>query len=246
MSYFPKPLSSEVAFAFAALVKEVHDYLANQTLTNVSVEFKLDGSPVTNLDIEIENFVRMKASVLLPNFQVIGEESSLPEEWTGNYLVVDPIDGTENFVSGIPIWGTGLALFFNNQLSASCVTFPELGLFYPSKELLLIIGEFGRRFRSPSAKSRVLGYSSNSNWSLAVKNFPQEVRVFGCSLFNLTLATTSAITFQSSSKGARLWDIIAPVLLALESERKVTINGEEYFGEFLDPNFRYVVEIKNF
>jgi myo-inositol-1(or 4)-monophosphatase len=206
---------------------------------------KNDGSPVGDLDVAIENFVIKQLPALLPGFQFIGEESIFPVEWNGNYVVVDPVDGTENYVSGIPIWGTGIALFVDNQLAASWVSFPEIKMEMASRALDGFLVENFRGFRGPLKESRVSAYSSNSNWEMIAKDFPEEIRVFGCSLFNLSLAATSSITFKSSSKGVRLWDIVPAALVALESGKKVKINGEEYFGKFLNPNFRFVVEIQS-
>jgi hypothetical protein len=56
---------------------------------------------------------------------------------------------------------------------------------------------------------------------------------------------SQVFTFKSSSKGVRLWDIAPAVLVALESGKNVKINGEDYFGEFLNPAHRFMVEIKH-
>jgi hypothetical protein len=50
--------------------------------------------------------------------------------------------------------------------------------------------------------------------------------------------------YKSSENGVRIWDILPAALIALENGKVVLVNGKDYRGEFLDPNFRYVVEIK--
>lgn len=231
--------------AFARLIIQLKAFIQDQDFGSGNYVMKNDGSPVGDLDIAIENFILQKIPVLLPGFQLIGEESQFPTEWNGNYVVVDPVDGTENYVSGIPIWGTGIALFVNNQLTASWISFPEINMGIASRALDGFLVENFRAFRGPLKESRVSAYSSNSNWEMVAKDFPEEVRVFGCSLFNLCLAATGSITFNSSSKGVRLWDIVPAALVALESGKKVKINGEEYYGKFLNPNSRFVVEIQS-
>ena len=244
MKYLNPKVTQETIAGFAEVIRRLKEFMRRQDLRSGNYETKSDGSPVGDLDVAIENFIQSQMQQLLPGFQLIGEESPLPLDWSGNYLVVDPVDGTENYVSGIPIWGTGIALFVNDLLAASWVSFPEIGMGYTSKALDGLLLENSRAFRGPLKDSRVAAFSSNSNWDEVVKDFPEEVRVFGCSLFNLTLAATSSVTFKSSSKGVRLWDIVPAALVALESGKKVRINGEEYFGEFLDPNLRFVVEIQ--
>jgi myo-inositol-1(or 4)-monophosphatase len=230
---------------FASVINRLDEFIEIQDLQRGDYKVKMDGSPVGDLDLMIENFIGDQVQELLPGFQLIGEESPLPVDWNGNYLVVDPVDGTENYVSGIPIWGTGLALFVNNQLSASSVTFPEIGMGYASQIMKGLIRKELGKFRGPLSFSRVEAYSSNSSWGEVASDFPEEIRVFGCSLFNLILAATTSVTFKSSSKGVRLWDIAPAVLVALESGKNVKINGEDYFGEFLNPAHRFMVEIKH-
>jgi len=243
--YSSPNLAEDTITGFARLIIKIREFIQDQDFRLGNYIMKNDGSPVGDLDIAIENFILEQLPVLLPGFQLIGEESLFPTEWNGNYVVVDPVDGTENYVSGIPIWGTGIALFVDNQLAASWVSFPEINMGFASKALDGFLVENFRAFRGPLKESRVSAYSSNSNWEMVAKDFPEEIRVFGCSLFNLSLAATSSITFNSSGKGVRLWDIVPAALVALESGRKVKINGEEYYGEFLNPNFRFVVEIQS-
>lgn len=243
--YSSPNLAEHTIEGFAQLIIQLREFIQGQDFRRGNYVLKNDGSPVGDLDIAIENFILQRLPVLLPGFQLIGEESQFPAEWNGNYVVVDPVDGTENYVSGIPIWGTGIALFVENQLAASWVSFPEINMGVASKALDGFLVENFSVFRGPLKESRVAAYSSNSNWEMVAKDFPEEIRVFGCSLFNLSLAATNSITFNSSSKGVRLWDIVPAALVALESGKKVKINGEEYYGEFLNPNFRFVVEIQS-
>jgi myo-inositol-1(or 4)-monophosphatase len=229
---------------FLKLVQNTQTYISAQNLSEVSFTLKPDGSPVSDLDLKIENFVSSQVVMLLPEIQLIGEESEFPLEWHGSYLVIDPIDGTENFVSGIPIWGVGLALILNNQLVASWVHFPELSINVYSHLLKDFLDSLPKTLREPIGVTRVRGFSSNSDWNQEFSNLFGEIRVFGCSLFNILLAAHGAMRYKSSENGVRIWDILPAALIALENGKVVLVNGKDYRGEFLDPNFRYVVEIK--
>jgi myo-inositol-1(or 4)-monophosphatase len=232
-----------VIAGFIEVIKKTETYIGSLDFTRVSFSLKDDGSPVSNLDIAIENFVYSELAVVLPDFKLIGEESDFPSLASGNYLVVDPIDGTENFISGIPIWGTGFALVVENKLVASWIFFPEISISVYSKLLREALRLPNHSIRKPFGISRVRGFSSNTEWSNVSSNLEGEIRVFGCSLFNILLASQGAISYKSSEKGVRLWDILPAALFALESGKMVLINGEEYRGQFLDPNLRFVVEI---
>jgi len=172
-NYSSPKVPEEIVNGFASVINRLNDFIRIQDLQFGDYKVKVDGSPVGDLDLMIENFIGEQLQELLPGFQLIGEESPLPLDWNGNYLVVDPVDGTENYVSGIPIWGTGLALFVNNQLSASSVIFPEIGMGYASKILEGLIHEELGMFRGPLNFSRVEAYSSNSSWSKVASDFPE-------------------------------------------------------------------------
>jgi myo-inositol-1(or 4)-monophosphatase len=237
--------NEEIIYSFKLLIDDLNRYITLQDFNDFEFDLKNDDSPVSDLDFMIEAFFRKKAATYLPKFQVIGEEFPFSSTIEGNYLVIDPIDGTENFISGIPIWGVGVALFFEDRLLASWVNFPEISLEFSSSRLRELTGDPKMVARKPLGMSRVVAYSSNSNWRQLKKKFPKEIRVFGSSLFNLMLASVGAVDYVSSRPGVKIWDFAPCVLFALESGKSVTINGEEYFGQFLDPNIRYLVEISN-
>lgn len=74
-----------------------------------TVSWKPDGSPVTDMDLALELALAEALEPLLPGAAFQGEEtgSSGEAEWT---WVVDPIDGTRNFVAGVPLFATLVAL----------------------------------------------------------------------------------------------------------------------------------------
>ena len=90
------------------------------------VETKPDRTPVTDADRSVESKIRELISQLAPGDQVIGEEfensGSASRAW-----IVDPIDGTANFLRGLPIWATLIALRVDSELSTSVVSAPALG-----------------------------------------------------------------------------------------------------------------------
>ena len=236
-------MSDELITKFSLFADEIGKYLSKDLIIGeVVVEAKEDGSYVSNWDLNIQSYVSMNANLKFPDFQLISEESSFKLNSLGNYIVLDPIDGTENFVSGIPIWGVGVAFFVNSELKAAAVFFPEIGMYKYSK--LLKVGEpFFKEFRKTSHKSRIIGFSSNSNWNTALDSFGLENRVLGCALFNLTLAVNGSIDFIGSDAGSMLWDIAPGLLFALENNQTVFVNEREYFGEFLDPTQRHTFRI---
>lgn len=93
------------------------------------VDRKGDGSPVTEADRGVEAMARAKvASSGLP-LDVLGEEMGGEREGQSGRarLIIDPIDGTEEFSRGIPIFGTLLGIESEGQMVAGLVSAPALG-----------------------------------------------------------------------------------------------------------------------
>ncbi len=98
--------------------------------TKLPVEWKLDDSPVTVADRETEAFLRDRLLTAFPNDGFLGEESGDKPGSSGFRWLIDPIDGTRNFVRAIPIWGTLIGLEYKGELIAGVAETPALGHTY--------------------------------------------------------------------------------------------------------------------
>lgn len=97
---------------------------------DLRVESKPDLTPVTDADKAVEESIRSSLSRARPRDSVLGEEFGESESavWRGNrQWIVDPIDGTANFVRGVPVWATLIALFAGGQPVVGLVSAPALG-----------------------------------------------------------------------------------------------------------------------
>jgi inositol-phosphate phosphatase/L-galactose 1-phosphate phosphatase/histidinol-phosphatase len=82
----------------------------------VQVDTKSDGSPVTDVDRAVETAIRAQIHHHFPAHGVIGEEfpaTQADAEWV---WIVDPLDGTREFIQGLPLFGTLLALAHHGQI----------------------------------------------------------------------------------------------------------------------------------
>ena len=90
------------------------------------VEIKPDETPVTAIDRAAEQLIRERVIQARPHDGFLGEEFGAieggPRRW-----VVDPIDGTKNFVRGVPVWATLIAMFDNEVPVVGVVSAPALG-----------------------------------------------------------------------------------------------------------------------
>ena len=90
------------------------------------VESKPDLTPVSDADTAVERAVRRLLASRRPGDAVLGEEDG--ETGTGpRRWVVDPVDGTKNFVRGVPVWATLVALQEDGVVTAGVVSAPALG-----------------------------------------------------------------------------------------------------------------------
>jgi histidinol-phosphatase len=93
---------------------------------NLVVSTKPDLTPVTEADRSVERALRERIAAARPSHAVMGEEYGLegagPWRW-----IVDPIDGTKNYVRGIPIWATCIALQHEGEVRVGVVSAPALG-----------------------------------------------------------------------------------------------------------------------
>ena len=91
---------------------------------------KQDGTLVTQADREIETVLRERIEERFPGHVVLGEEQGLSGGGVGSgspRWVVDPIDGTNNFAWGIPIFATLIALQVGGETEVGVVSAPALG-----------------------------------------------------------------------------------------------------------------------
>ena len=77
---------------------------------DVSIEDKEDGSPVTAADRGAERLLRERISTTHPDDAVVGEEEADTEGKSGRTWILDPIDGTQSFVHGVPLYANLVAL----------------------------------------------------------------------------------------------------------------------------------------
>lgn len=100
--------------------------------------------PVTEADRASEKTIRKLIATSYPDDAIFGEEYG-PKAGTTPYCwVLDPIDGTRSFISGIPLWGTLIGLTYNGHAILGCMNQPYIGELFlgsPQGSFLLKNGE---------------------------------------------------------------------------------------------------------
>lgn len=94
---------------------------------DLDVARKPDRSFVTVADTSIERFIRDRISTTFPKHGVVGEEFGTEAGGASVRWYVDPIDATHNFIRGIPIFATLMAVERDGELQAAVISAPALG-----------------------------------------------------------------------------------------------------------------------
>ncbi|UQS22602.1 histidinol-phosphatase [Amycolatopsis thermalba] len=94
---------------------------------DLKVSSKPDRTPVTDADTAVEDAVREVLAAERPDDNVAGEERGGTAWASGRAWVLDPIDGTKNFLRGGPVWATLIALVEDGQPVVGMVSAPLLG-----------------------------------------------------------------------------------------------------------------------
>ena len=96
---------------------------------DLAVETKSDASPVTQADRGAEELMRGLIAKKFPAHGIIGEEFGSERADAEFVWVLDPIDGTKSFITGVPLWGTLIALLHRGEPVLGVINQPVLGQF---------------------------------------------------------------------------------------------------------------------
>ncbi len=126
----------EKRLAFArAVVEDAGEIALRYFRQPLEVENKLEGDqfdPVTRADREVEARIRHQLSGTYPDDSIIGEEEGTSGGAGEVAWVIDPIDGTRAFISGVPAWGTLVGLMDSGRCVAGLMHQPYIGEIKPT------------------------------------------------------------------------------------------------------------------
>jgi histidinol-phosphatase len=113
---------------FALLLADAADEisLSRFRALDLNIETKPDRTPVTDADRAVEAKLRDLIAQHRPDERVIGEEFANSGD-SDRVWIIDPIDGTANYLRGVPIWASLIALRVRGEIVTSVVSAPALG-----------------------------------------------------------------------------------------------------------------------
>jgi histidinol-phosphatase len=204
---------------------------------DLRVETKPDLTPVTDADRHAEEIVRSQLGRARPRDAVLGEEFGASGHGARRWIV-DPIDGTKNFVRGVPVWATLIALADGDEIVAGVVSAPALGRRWWAAK-----GSGSWTGRSMSAARRIqvsgvrtledasFSYSSLTGWReigrlaelLELSDTVWRTRAYG-DFWSYMLVAEGAVDVAAEPELA-LHDLAAPSIIVTEAGGRFTSLG---------------------
>ena len=229
-----------------ALALELADLADSLTLerfeaTDLNVTAKPDMSPVSDADLACEEALRAKLAEARPSDSILGEEFGGEATHEGRQWVIDPIDGTKNFVRGVPVWATLISLLVDGEPVVGVISAPALARrWYAAAE-----SGAWRSFNSGSPKKlsvsgvesltdASLSFSSLEGWAerglrenfIALSDETWRLRGYG-DFFSYCLVAEGAVDVAAEPE-VSLWDL-APLAVLIDEAggRFTSLAGED-------------------
>ena len=121
----PPQYLAELTFALTLADKADAISLSRYQALDLEITTKPDNTPVTDADKSVEAAITSAIKLQYPSDGIVGEEFGTSGA-KARYWVIDPIDGTKNFLRGVPTWATLIALVENEEVVVSVVSSPAL------------------------------------------------------------------------------------------------------------------------
>ena len=204
---------------------------------------------VTNSDLKTEKIIIDELKKARPNYSIISEENGTEDNKDEkNTWIIDPIDGTVNFLHGIPHFAISIALKSNNEIISGLIFDPiKNEMFYAEKNN----GAFFNNHRIRVSKKNKINECLFVTGGELKKELTLPYRKSGCAALDLAYVASGRYDgyFQ---RNLNLWDIAAGILLVKEAggvinEIDLSINENiKIIASSPDINSKLLEKINNF
>lgn len=195
---------------------------------DLHIETKPDLTPVTDADRGAEEALRASLASARPDDTVFGEEFGGTTTLIGRQWVIDPIDGTKNFVRGVPVWCTLIALLEDGVPTIGVVSAPALarrwwaglgqgafGSFSGSTRKLSVSGVADLASASLSYSDLTTGWDDRRDSFVALTDAVWRVRAYG-DFWSYCMVAEGAVDIACEPE-VKLWDIAPLDILIREA-----------------------------
>ena len=225
------------------LLIELIDESLNLIKKSENIDYKIKDknqitgdNPVTEIDLKTQNLITSRINRKFPKHAILGEEGESKKVVKADYLwIIDPIDGTKNFINALPLYCVSIAVMFKGNIVAG-------GIGLPWKNNFIISAYEGSGLQSSSPKKYLAENCKPSaglitfaptyfQRSYRIKTnflkFSGEIRNLGSTAAELALVANGNAQLALSGY-AFIWDFAAAWILVKESNKKI------FFGNMND------------
>lgn len=237
MSVLRPAAAAEVASARTVVLEaldDIHELLLDAS-GEVDATSKNDGTPVTAIDRAVDERLASAIHRALPGHGILSEERDTvaPDtEWT---WIIDPIDGTSNFIAGLPWWCVSAALAFQGVPVLGVIDAPALGRRY-----VAVQGEGAHRqgrplhvrptvdWRSPHYRHLPVMLTTGTARRARAAGLRLNPRVMGSTALDLAIVA-EGVAVASVAVAPHVWDVAAGMVLVQEAGGEVvTPSGDPW------------------
>ena len=199
-----------------------------------TVDYKGSGKndPVSIADREAQNYLKENITTIFPAHGILGEEDediNLEPCLAPDYVwIIDPLDGTKNFVAGLPIFACSVGVLYRGTPIVGAIFLP-----WPEKESGIIIharknnGAFIDGVVLPKLKASKVDEASLATLPGSLRNLLKsydshenqplgDIRVTGSIAYELALVA-KGVTQYAITTGPKIWDVAAGIILITEA-----------------------------
>lgn len=189
----------------------------------LKIESKNPRDFVSEADRLVEQMIRDQIAITYPDDNIVGEEGGGVE--TDAYWSLDPIDGTSNFLAGIPLWGVSIAYIENNVPAVGAISIPMLGILVSASHAAQGI-RFNYEVQTNRESSAIPTYSIGQSPYWATPSFRQVENIFRdagleCMNYRCTVVSVAfaalGYTHGYYEENTNMWDVAAGTIIAKQA-----------------------------
>jgi myo-inositol-1(or 4)-monophosphatase len=219
MSTLPAQADLATFLAAARRIVAGADQMLAESFGKVTATQKADGSLVTATDRATDQYIAAQLKATFPDHAVLSEERNTQYDPAALFTwVVDPLDGTTNFVRGLPIWGVSMALLYSGEPVVGLLSFISLHEDYAATK------GFGASFNSLPMHTANNRQADDQHFLMLCTRTPRRYRIdsplkprmLGSAAYHIaSVASGSALAGIESTP--KLWDVAAALLILSEA-----------------------------
>ena len=225
------------------IIKKAGKILKRGFYSEKELTFKGKKDLVTKYDVAVENYLKKEFSKYFPEFNIIAEESDNSKIEFNNSIIIDPIDGTTNFVNGVPHTSISVGVYKDKKPYIGIVYNPILDELYVAKTgkgaylngCKLCVSSENNLQKALIATGFPYSSSENRNDLVDVvkrieKLLPhcQDLRRLGSASIDLCMVSKGVFEAYYEMN-LKPWDVAAGLIILAEAGGKITnINGAKF------------------